>query len=65
MPKMKTKRAAKKRFRATATGKFKRHSSGKNHILTKKSPGQRRRLRGGAFVSKSDQKRVEMLLPNG
>jgi large subunit ribosomal protein L35 len=65
MPKLKTNRAAKKRFRATATGKFKRHSSGKNHILTKKGPGHRRRLRGGALVSKPDHKRIEMLLPNG
>jgi large subunit ribosomal protein L35 len=65
MPKIKTRRAAKKRFRATATGLFKRHCAGKNHILNKKKPGQRRRLRGGALVSKSDQKRVQMLLPNG
>ena len=36
MPKMKTKSAAKKRFKVTATGKIKRACSGKNHILTKK-----------------------------
>ena len=36
MPKMKTKSAAKKRFKVTASGKVKRAHSGKNHILTKK-----------------------------
>ena len=36
MPKMKTKSAAKKRFRVTASGKIKRSCTGKNHILTKK-----------------------------
>ena len=41
MPKMKTKSAAKKRFRVTATGKIKRACSGKNHILTKKDRERR------------------------
>ncbi len=42
MPKMKTKSAAKKRFRVTASGKVKRQHSGKNHILTKKAQEKER-----------------------
>ena len=37
MPKMKTNRAAAKRFRKTASGKFKCGHAFKSHILTKKS----------------------------
>ena len=37
MPKMKTSRAAAKRFKATATGKLKRNKAYKRHILTKKT----------------------------
>ena len=37
MPKLKTNRAAAKRFKATGTGKIKRMKAGKQHILTKKS----------------------------
>ena len=37
MPKMKTKRAAAKRFKVTGTGKIKRFKAYKRHILTKKS----------------------------
>ena len=45
MPKMKTKRAAAKRFKATGTGKLKRNKAYKSHILTKKSPKTKRNLR--------------------
>ncbi len=37
MPKLKTKKGAAKRFKATATGKFKYPRANKQHILTKKS----------------------------
>ena len=37
MPKIKTNRAAAKRFKTTATGKLKRNKAYKSHILTKKS----------------------------
>ena len=36
MPKLKTKRAAAKRFKVTGTGKLKRNKANKSHILTKK-----------------------------
>ena len=44
MPKMKTHRGAKKRFKITGTGKIRRRQANLNHILEKKSPGRKRRL---------------------
>ena len=63
MPKLKTHRAAAKRFRATASGKYKRGKSHKRHILTKKSPKRKRQLRGGDMVVAQDQGRVQQMLP--
>ena len=45
MPKIKTNRAAAKRFKKTATGKLKRNKAYKSHILTKKSTKRKRNLR--------------------
>ncbi len=63
MPKIKTRRAAAKRFVSTGTGEFKRAKAFKSHILEKKSPGRKRNLRKAALVSKSDYKRVVKMLP--
>lgn len=65
MPKMKSHSGAKKRFRFTASGKAKRKHSHKNHILTKKKSDRIRKLKGMAIVSDPDQKRIEIMLPNG
>lgn len=65
MPKLKTHKGAAKRFRITATGKIKRGHSHARHILTKKSNKRKRLLDIDALVSKSDQERVEMMLPYG
>ncbi|MBS6028674.1 MAG: 50S ribosomal protein L35 [Negativicoccus succinicivorans] len=65
MPKIKTKRAAAKRFKKTGTGQFKRSKAYKSHILEKKTPKRLRQLRKAAMISKADQKRVERMLPNG
>ena len=54
MPKIKTHRGAAKRFRKTATGKFKRAKANKSHILTKKAPGRKRGLAQSTIVSHSD-----------
>jgi large subunit ribosomal protein L35 len=62
MPKMKTNRSAAKRFRKTGTGKFRRQRAYASHILTKKSPKRKRRLRSGTLVSKADLNRVKRLL---
>jgi large subunit ribosomal protein L35 len=45
MPKMKSHKGARKRFRLTATGKVRRLKAFKSHILTKKSAKRKRRLR--------------------
>ena len=62
MPKQKTKRAAVKRFKLTAKGKVRRFRAFKSHILTKKHPKRKRRLRQGTTVSKADERRIKRLL---
>jgi len=62
MPKMKSNRGASKTFRKTASGKFKRKKAYKSHILTKKSTKRKRQLRKSTLVSKSQQKRVKIML---
>ena len=63
MPKIKTRRAAAKRFQATGSGKFKRNKAYKSHILEKKSPKRKRNLRKAAIASASDHKRIQRMLP--
>ncbi len=63
MPKMKTKRAAAKRFKLTGTGKLKRAKAFKSHILTKKSSKTKRNLRKAGLVSDSQEKVMKKLLP--
>ena len=65
MPKMKTHRGAAKRFKSTASGKFKRGKAYKSHILTKKTSKRKRKLDTPALVSEADQKRVQQMLPYG
>jgi large subunit ribosomal protein L35 len=62
MPKMKSNRGAAKRFRVTASGKIKRHSSHHSHILTKKSAKRKRNLRKESLVAKSDESRVHKMI---
>ena len=64
MPKLKTKRGAAKRFSKTAKGGFKRGTSHKRHILTKKGPKRKRQLRAHRQVHKTDVQRVQQMLPN-
>ncbi|PJI09685.1 MULTISPECIES: 50S ribosomal protein L35 [Clostridium] len=63
MPKMKTKRAAAKRFKLTGTGKLKRGKAFRSHILTKKSTKTKRNLRKGGYVSETQEKTMKTLLP--
>ena len=60
--KIKTHRGAAKRFRTTASGRIRRRHAYHNHILTKKSPRRRRRLRSGGWVAKGDAKKIAPLL---
>ena len=63
MPKMKTNRGAAKRFRKTASGKFKRGKAFHSHILTKKDTKRKRRLRDTDHISNADERQVRRLLP--
>ncbi len=62
MPKMKTNRAAAKRFRRTGTGKIRSNHAFTSHILTKKSPGRKRKLRKAGLINKVDLKRVKRMI---
>jgi large subunit ribosomal protein L35 len=63
MPKLKTHRGAAKRFKRTASGRFKRGKAFKSHILTKKPRKRKRQLDTPTLVSPSDQHRVARMLP--
>ncbi len=63
MPKMKSKSGAKKRFRTTASGKFRRNRKNKRHILTKKTTKRKRQARRDAFVDKTQEHQMRLMLP--
>ena len=60
--KLKTKRAAAKRFKLTATGKVKRGHSMKRHILTSKTRSRKRALRRSTLTSKAETASVRRML---
>jgi large subunit ribosomal protein L35 len=62
MPKMKTNRAAAKRFRRTGTGKFVHRKAWGSHLFKSKSKPRQIRLKGNKVVSDSDHDRVQRLL---
>ena len=62
MPKMKSKRGASKRFKATGSGKVKRFHAFTSHILTSKTRKRKRNLRKSTLVSKANEKRVKLLI---
>ena len=63
MPKMKTRKAAAKRFSATGTGKIKKMKANKTHILEKKSPKRKRNLRKSNLADKTVVKTIKKMLP--
>jgi large subunit ribosomal protein L35 len=63
MPKMKSNRGAAKRFRANGGNSYKRGSSFRRHILTKKSSKRKRQLRCATQVHEADTAAVRRLLP--
>lgn len=65
MPKMKTKRAAAKRFKITGTGRIRRGKAGGSHMFIGKSRKRRRRLRNNDMVHKDTQGRIKIQLPYG
>ena len=65
MPKMKSKKAAAKRFKITGSGRIRRSKAGKQHRMMRgnKPPGRMRRLRKNDMVEKCDEKAIKRLLP--
>ncbi len=61
MPKWKTNSGAAKRFRKTASG-YKHRCSNRNHILTKKTPKRKRRLRTMSTLAAGDQRLVVRMM---
>lgn len=62
MPKMKSIKAASKRFKVTSSGKLKRYKAGASHLLKCKSTKRKRNLRHAAIVSSADERRIKMML---
>ena len=62
-PKLKTRKAAAKRFKATGTGKFLRRRAFRNHLLDHKTPKQKRHLGTKAVVDRTDVERVTLMMP--
>jgi large subunit ribosomal protein L35 len=65
MPKIKTNRAAAKRFKRSGTGKFVFAKSHASHILTSKTRKRKRSLRQSQVAKKHDRREIKLLLPNG
>lgn len=61
-PKMKTNRAAAKRFKRTGSGKIKRNKAYHGHLFTAKSPKRLRNLRQSGMITKADEGRVNKML---
>ena len=63
MPKVKTSRAAAKRFKKTGTGQLKRMKAYKSHILTKKSTKRKRNLRKSTITDQTNAGNMKKILP--
>jgi large subunit ribosomal protein L35 len=63
MPKLKSRKAAAKRFRRSGSGKIMRRKAFKNHILQHKTATRKRRLSQPALVHERDAENVELMLP--
>jgi large subunit ribosomal protein L35 len=62
MPKMKSHKGARKRFRKTASGRIKRSGSMHRHNLTRKNAKRKRHLRSAKMVAKVDTPRLSIML---
>lgn len=62
MPKMKTRKAMKARFKVTGRGKLKRNRPGRRHILTKKSSKRKRSLGKSRLVDAGQLKMYKMMI---
>lgn len=65
MPKLKTNRSARKRFRITKSGRLKKRSANRGHMLGKKSRKRKRQLRHSTYTTGADAKKIRKILPYG
>jgi len=65
MPKLKTHKGAKDRFKVTGTGKIMRTIGPKTHLRVNKSKRVRRQFDKMTELSPADRKRISRLIPNG
>jgi len=65
MPKLKTRKSVKKRFKLSATGKVLRPRTKRRHLLTDRPKSKKRGFRRYKLVDKTDINRVKKLLPYG
>ena len=65
MPKLKTNKAAKKRYSLTATGKVKRTTANRRHLLANKTKRQKMSRRPNAYVDKTCEAGIKKMLPYG
>jgi large subunit ribosomal protein L35 len=65
MPKLKTRKGVAKRFRITKSGRIKKRSANRGHLLSKRSTKRKRRLRKGGYVSATQERMIRRLLPYG
>lgn len=63
MPKLKTNKAAKKRFKITSKGKVLRLRTSRRHLMTDKTSLEKRGLRGWTSIDPTDKKRIAPLIP--
>ena len=63
MPKLKTRKAASKRYKVTGNNNFLRRHAYKGHLLMKKSNRQKRKLSQVILVNESDAKAIKLMLP--
>ena len=65
MPKLKTKKGIRKRFRVTKSGKIKHGKSGKGHLNSSKEEERKRKLKKPGYVDKTQVKMIKRMLPYG
>jgi large subunit ribosomal protein L35 len=65
MPKMKTNKSVKKRFRVSGSGRVRRSKAGGNHLMQEKSRKRIRRARNNDMVDKTLERKIKRLIPYG
>ena len=65
MPKLKTKKGVAKRFKITKSGRIKKRSANRGHLLSKKSSKRKRKLRKAGYLTLTEAKKIRRMLPYG